>query len=161
MTRKFVYTQPFRACWKAMGLSDSDLPALEEALLDDPRLGDVIEGTGGARKMRIRLQGRGKSGGGDFCQKAVAARCERDGGARRPGHDPAGLCRGLGRVLPDSGGVGERQEHTDPHGKEADLLDPGGQLPGAEAGMTQAPPARDRAGGAFSARRSSAGRFLW
>lgn len=64
MTRKFVFTQPFRACWKAMGLSDSDLPALEEALLEDPRLGDVIEGTGGARKMRIRLQGRGKSGGG-------------------------------------------------------------------------------------------------
>lgn len=62
MTRKFVYTQPFRTCWKAMGLSDSDLPALEEALLADPRLGDVIEGTGGARKMRIRLQGRGKSG---------------------------------------------------------------------------------------------------
>lgn len=64
MTRKFVFTQPFRACWKAMGLSDSDLPALEEALLEDPQLGDVIEGTGGARKMRIRLQGRGKSGGG-------------------------------------------------------------------------------------------------
>ncbi len=64
MTRKFVFTQPFRACWKAMGLSDGDLPALEEALLANPQLGDVIEGTGGARKMRIRLQGRGKSGGG-------------------------------------------------------------------------------------------------
>ena len=64
MTRKFIYTEPFRRCWKAMGLSDSELPSLEEALLENPRLGDVIEGTGGARKVRIQLEGRGKSGGG-------------------------------------------------------------------------------------------------
>lgn len=37
---------------------------LENALLENPQLGDVIEGTGGARKMRIQLEGRGKSGGG-------------------------------------------------------------------------------------------------
>lgn len=64
MTRKFIYTAPFRRCWKAMGLSDSDLLVLEKELLADPEVGDVIEGTGGARKMRIRLEGRGKSGGG-------------------------------------------------------------------------------------------------
>ena len=64
MTREFVYTAPFRKCWKAMGLSDDDLKALEEILLDNPQLGDVIEGTGGARKMRIKLEGRGQSGGG-------------------------------------------------------------------------------------------------
>ena len=64
MTRKFVYTEPFRKCWKMMGLLDSDLPILENALLENPQVGDVIEGTGGARKMRIQLEGRGKSGGG-------------------------------------------------------------------------------------------------
>lgn len=64
MTRKFIYTEPFRRCWKAMGLSDKELPLLEKALLENPRLGDVIEGTGGARKLRIQLEGRGKSGGG-------------------------------------------------------------------------------------------------
>lgn len=64
MTRKFIYTEPFRRCWKAMGLNDDDLFSLEEALLKNPQVGDVIEGTGGARKMRIRLEGRGKSGGG-------------------------------------------------------------------------------------------------
>lgn len=64
MTRKFIYTEPFRRCWKAMGLSDHDLLTLEEALLENPQIGDVIEGTGGARKMRIQLEGRGKSGGG-------------------------------------------------------------------------------------------------
>lgn len=64
MTRKFVYTEPFRRSWKAMGLSDNDLPVLENALLENPQIGDVIEDTGGARKMRIQLEGRGKSGGG-------------------------------------------------------------------------------------------------
>lgn len=64
MTRKFIYTEPFRRCWKAMGLQDTDLVTLEEILLKNPQIGDVIEGTGGARKMRIQLEGRGKSGGG-------------------------------------------------------------------------------------------------
>ena len=65
MTSLFVYTAPFRLCWKAMGLSDEDLLTLEEMLLENPQRGDVIEGTGGARKLRIRLNdNRGKSGGG-------------------------------------------------------------------------------------------------
>ena len=64
MTREFVYTAPFQRSWKAMGLNDGDQKLLEEALLENPKLGDVIEGTGGARKMRIQLEGRGKSGGG-------------------------------------------------------------------------------------------------
>jgi hypothetical protein len=64
MTREFVYTEPFRKCWKAMGLSEDDLKKLEEILLENPQLGDVIEGTGGARKMRIQIECRGKSGGG-------------------------------------------------------------------------------------------------
>ena len=64
MIREFVYTEPFRKCWKAMGLSEDDLKKLEKILLENPQLGDVIEGTGGARKMRIQIENRGKSGGG-------------------------------------------------------------------------------------------------
>lgn len=64
MTRKFIYTEPFRRCWKAMGLNDDSLLVLEAALLENPQMGDVIEGTGGARKIRVQLEGRGKSGGG-------------------------------------------------------------------------------------------------
>ncbi len=64
MTREFVYTEPFRKCWNAMGLREDDLRLLEDMLLKDPKMGDVIEGTGGARKLRIRIDGRGKSGGG-------------------------------------------------------------------------------------------------
>jgi hypothetical protein len=64
MTREFIYTKPFRDSWNAMGLNDDNLKQLEEILLRNPQIGDVIKGTGGARKMRIQLEGRGKSGGG-------------------------------------------------------------------------------------------------
>ena len=64
MTREFIYTKPFLACWKAIGLSDEDLKELEKALISNPQVGDVIQGTGGARKLRIQLDGTGKSGGG-------------------------------------------------------------------------------------------------
>lgn len=64
MTRVFVYTKPFRTSWEKMGLNDEDLKQLEEALLENPQEGDVIQHTGGARKLRIKLEGRGKSGGG-------------------------------------------------------------------------------------------------
>ena len=64
MIREFIFTKPFLASWKAMGLDTASLKTLEEILLKDPQIGDVIQGTGGARKMRIQLDGRGKSGGG-------------------------------------------------------------------------------------------------
>lgn len=64
MTRTFVYTASFRRCWEKMGLGDEHLPFLEQTLLENPQVGDVIEDTGGARKIRIRLRGHGKRGGG-------------------------------------------------------------------------------------------------
>ena len=64
MKRTFVHTAPFIKSWKMMGLNvEDDLRRLEAELLSDPQLGEVIEGTGGARKMRIQLEARGKSGG--------------------------------------------------------------------------------------------------
>src|SRR5688572_20555856 len=50
-----------RARWA--GLDEDDLAELIRALIERPHLGPVIPGTGGARKARIRLPGRGKSGG--------------------------------------------------------------------------------------------------
>lgn len=64
MIREFIFTKPFLASWKAMGLDTKSLKTLEEILLGNPQIGAVIQGTGGARKMRIQLDGRGKSGGG-------------------------------------------------------------------------------------------------
>ena len=45
-----------------MGLTDDDLQKLQEQLLKNPQLGAVIQGTGGLRKMRFALPGRGKRG---------------------------------------------------------------------------------------------------
>ncbi len=64
MIREFIFTKPFLSSWKAMGLDSEHLKMLEEILLKNPQIGDVIQGTGGARKIRIQLEGRGKSGGG-------------------------------------------------------------------------------------------------
>lgn len=63
MTREFIFTATFNNCWKAMGLNDENLRELEQELLKNPQLGDVIEGTGGARKLGIKLGNHGKSGG--------------------------------------------------------------------------------------------------
>jgi hypothetical protein len=47
----------------ADALSDDDYRVLQEALLRRPAQGDLIEGTGGVRKLRWREAGRGKRGG--------------------------------------------------------------------------------------------------
>lgn len=62
--REFIYTEPFLRCWKAIGLGDDEQHELENILLENPRKGVVIEGLAGIGKLRIRLEGRGKSGGG-------------------------------------------------------------------------------------------------
>jgi hypothetical protein len=44
-------------------LSDDEYALLQQALMADPQIGDVIPGSGGVRKMRWRVAGRGKRGG--------------------------------------------------------------------------------------------------
>lgn len=62
MPRTFVELPIFRARWKVIGLNDKDLMRLQEELLADPKVGAVIRGTGGVRKMWFAFQHRGKSG---------------------------------------------------------------------------------------------------
>ncbi|HHV42894.1 MAG TPA: type II toxin-antitoxin system RelE/ParE family toxin [Clostridiaceae bacterium] len=64
MEREFVMTLAFDETWKQCGLGDEDLRKLQEELLLDPSKGDVIPKSGGARKVRVPLKGRGKRGGG-------------------------------------------------------------------------------------------------
>lgn len=63
MTREFIITKEFDRVWKELGLNDDDLNELEIFLCKNPEAGDTIEGTGGIRKIRWALEGRGKSGG--------------------------------------------------------------------------------------------------
>ena len=44
-------------------LSDEEYRLLQTQLIADPQLGKVIRGSGGLRKMRWSIRGRGKSGG--------------------------------------------------------------------------------------------------
>lgn len=44
-------------------MDDEDYRALQNALVENPERGDLIPGTGGLRKIRWSLAGRGKQGG--------------------------------------------------------------------------------------------------
>jgi hypothetical protein len=44
-------------------LSDDEYAALQQALVANPEAGDVIPGSGGVRKLRWGVAGRGKRGG--------------------------------------------------------------------------------------------------
>lgn len=64
MKRTFIEVPMFTKKWKALGLTDEDLRNLENVLLEDPKAGNTIQGTGGLRKIRIALDQHGKRGGG-------------------------------------------------------------------------------------------------
>ena len=64
MERVFILTLVFEKSWANMGLGDKELRELQLTLLKNPDAGDVIPDLAGARKIRIPLAGRGKSGGG-------------------------------------------------------------------------------------------------
>jgi hypothetical protein len=55
-------------------LSESDIRELECTLLENPREGPVMRGTGGVRKVRAAVEGRGKSGGARVIYLYVEAR---------------------------------------------------------------------------------------
>jgi hypothetical protein len=61
--REFIHTKSFDKSWCDMGCDDDDLAVLQKAIADDPQGPPVIPGTGGVRKIRVTLDGRGKSGG--------------------------------------------------------------------------------------------------
>ncbi len=44
-------------------MSDDEYRQLQEALIVRPEMGDIIKSSGGLRKVRWKLEGRGKSGG--------------------------------------------------------------------------------------------------
>ena len=63
MTRTFVRLPEFERQCKHIGLDEDDIMEIENALLDNPAIGNIMRGTGGLRKFRITLPNRGKSSG--------------------------------------------------------------------------------------------------
>ena len=56
-------TSIFESDAKQAGLTDEELQHIASVIAADPLAGDLIPGTGGARKMRFARSGAGKSGG--------------------------------------------------------------------------------------------------
>ena len=58
-----VETPSYLADAKAAGLTEGDRDSVIETIANHPEVGDEINGTGGARKVRVAGRGKGKSGG--------------------------------------------------------------------------------------------------
>jgi hypothetical protein len=58
-----VETHSFRRAANAAGVSEVERLAIIDLLAADPKAGDLMEGTGRARKLRFAAKGKGKSGG--------------------------------------------------------------------------------------------------
>ncbi|MCL2014281.1 MAG: type II toxin-antitoxin system RelE/ParE family toxin [Oscillospiraceae bacterium] len=76
MDRMFIHTKVFDKQWVSLGCNDDDLSELQKAISDNAQRHPVIRGTGGVRKTRSALEGRGKSGGvrviyGDFPEHGI------------------------------------------------------------------------------------------
>lgn len=67
MYKEFIILPEFDKQWKAMNLTDDDLRRLKDLILENPELGDVMQGTGGLRKLRFSFSDRGKSGSSRVC----------------------------------------------------------------------------------------------
>lgn len=63
MNRIFVSLKEFDVLWRSLNFNDEELRELESFLIQYPQHGKVIQGTGGLRKLRWALPGKGKSGG--------------------------------------------------------------------------------------------------
>jgi hypothetical protein len=59
-----IQTDDFAKSAEEAGLSEDEILAIETQLSMNPTLGELIVGTGGARKWRIPAKGKGKRGGG-------------------------------------------------------------------------------------------------
>ena len=53
MNRKFVVIPSFMIKWKNMGLTEEDMRRLENELLEDPKVGAVMKGTGGVDRKSV------------------------------------------------------------------------------------------------------------
>lgn len=59
---RFIQTPKFEKQIKKIA-SEKELKQFKDYLLEYPERGDLIQGGGGVRKIRIKLDNRGKSGG--------------------------------------------------------------------------------------------------
>ena len=71
---EIVRTGPYQRGLKRLeklGATERDIDRMEREIASNPEIGDVIQGTGGMRKVRFGYGGTGKRGGGRTIYYAV------------------------------------------------------------------------------------------
>lgn len=58
-----VETRAYLTAAQDAGMTDAEKESVVTLLAENPEAGDIMPGCGGARKLRIRKPGKGKSGG--------------------------------------------------------------------------------------------------
>lgn len=58
-----ILTSAFTTAAQAAGMSADEVDAVVALVSAEPTAGDLMQGTGGARKLRVAGRGKGKSGG--------------------------------------------------------------------------------------------------
>jgi hypothetical protein len=58
-----IETEAYLRAAKDAGMSTDEMTAAVDLVADNPEAGDVMQGTGGVRKVRLAGRGKGKSGG--------------------------------------------------------------------------------------------------
>ena len=58
-----IETEAFSKGAREIGLVEDEIHEITAYISQDPQAGDIISGTGGARKLRFPLRDKGKSGG--------------------------------------------------------------------------------------------------
>lgn len=61
VSREFIHGKKFDEQWRSLGLTDEHLKELQTILLENPKAGAVMRGTGRLRKIRFSYGNRGKS----------------------------------------------------------------------------------------------------
>jgi hypothetical protein len=61
--RAVVETAEYLSAAKKVGMTEAERNAAVDVIAANPTIGDMIEGSGGARKVRVAREGKGKSGG--------------------------------------------------------------------------------------------------
>jgi mRNA-degrading endonuclease RelE of RelBE toxin-antitoxin system len=61
------FTKDVQALLKKKSLTPDDFEEFKDYLSENPKAGDVVQGAGGIRKIRLKSAGKGKSGGFRVC----------------------------------------------------------------------------------------------
>ncbi len=76
INRTKYFSRALNSLLKKRQILEEDFDDFQEELARNPEMGDIIPGTNGVRKVRLKSASRGKSGGSRVCYYDVTSRNE-------------------------------------------------------------------------------------